>query len=41
MKYYVYYRDEYGIERCLCFEDSKEEAEYFSSLVNGRVHYGY
>lgn len=41
MKYYVYFIDEHGIERCNCFEENKEEAEHFASLVNGRVHYGY
>ena len=41
MKYYVYFIDEHRIERCNCFEENKEEAKHFASLVNGRVHYGY
>lgn len=41
MKYYVYFIDEYGIERCYCFEDSKEEAEHFANLINRQVYYGY
>ena len=41
MQYYVYFIDEYGIGRCHCFEDEKEQAEHFASLVNGRIHYGY
>lgn len=41
MKYYVYFLDEHGFERCDCFENDKEQAEHFARLTNGRVYYGY
>lgn len=41
MKYYVYFIDGHGIERCNCFEEDEEQAKHFASLVNGRIYYGY
>lgn len=41
MQYYVYFIDEYGIERCRCFENDKIQAKHFAKLVNGRIYYGY
>lgn len=37
MKYYVNFIDLAGLPRCHCFEDAKEEAEYFAKLVGGSV----
>lgn len=35
-KYYVYFYKN-GQKTCHCFEDDKQEAEHFASLVNGEL----
>lgn len=40
MKYYVYFFKN-GYKVCHCFEQCKEEAEYFAKQVNGEVVYSY
>lgn len=38
MKYYVYFVKN-GTMICHCFEQEKEEAEWFAKQVNGEVRY--
>lgn len=41
MKYYVYWKNQYGTTLCHCFEQDEKQAKHFAKNVDGIVKYEY